>query len=66
MVQFGRFDLAGLFGKVWFSLVNEDDLKRPLVPLKVAIFEVAFIFEVIFIFKIVFIFEVFVCGCRHN
>ena len=36
----GRFGLLSLVGLVWlvvwFSLVNKDDLKRPLVPSKVA------------------------------
>ena len=32
----GRFGLVGLVWLVWFSLVNEDDLKRPLVPSKVS------------------------------
>ena len=33
LVWYGRFGLVWL---VWFGLVNVDDLKRPLVPLKVA------------------------------
>ena len=32
----GRFGLVGLVLLVWFSLVNENDLKRPLVPSKVS------------------------------
>ena len=28
--------MVGLVWLVWFSLVNEDDLKRPLVPSKVS------------------------------
>ena len=35
-VCFARFGLVFLVWSVWFGLVNEDDLKRPLVPLKVA------------------------------
>ena len=33
LVRFGRF---GMVWYVWFGLVNEVDLKRPLVPLIVA------------------------------
>ena len=35
-VWFGGFGLVGLVWQVWFGLVKEDDLKGPLVPLKVA------------------------------
>ena len=34
---FGRFCKVGLVWLVWFGLVNEDNLKRSLVPLKVAL-----------------------------
>ena len=35
-VCFAKFGLVFLVWYVWFGLVNEDDLKRPLVPLKLA------------------------------
>ena len=54
-----------MFGKVWFSLVNQDALKRPLVPLKVAIFQVVFIFEVFVFFEVVVIIEVVFIFRKH-